>query len=178
MQAAAAAVAASVVPRKDAGGEELHAGLGQARLTAVAQATQVDVFASGDGGVVIASGDAGVTWRAVRNASTPEEMMSPSWPGNAQIPTNSSSEDEAFTALEEALQRGVSTQQLAQGLVLAACETMRRFRIELDADPSCQDDWLNITHALTTCVAGFEFARFAEPEASFFQLQSIHQLAI
>ena len=75
------------------------------------------------------------------------------------------SEDEAFTALEEALQRGVSTQQLAQGLVLAACETMRRFRTELDADPSCQDDWLNITHALTTCVAGFEFTRFAEPEA-------------
>jgi nitrite reductase/ring-hydroxylating ferredoxin subunit len=59
----------------------------------------------------------------------------------------------AFAAIADGLCRGVALDHLADALVLAAADTLLRFDCSLDPDPTIQDDWLNVTHALTAAIA-------------------------
>ena len=62
-------------------------------------------------------------------------------------------EEEALDALIRALDAGLTAKQGAEALILAASHRMLSFDVRLDGDPTLQDDWLNVTHCLTTSVA-------------------------
>jgi len=60
---------------------------------------------------------------------------------------------DALTGLHTAAMNGLHPDLLCQVLVRAASERILRFDCSIDADPTLQDGWLDITHRLTTAIA-------------------------
>ena len=61
--------------------------------------------------------------------------------------------DEAFDALALRLDARVAPGALARALSLAASERLLRFDPAIEADPTLQESWLDVTHTLTTAHA-------------------------
>ncbi len=57
--------------------------------------------------------------------------------------------DEALDALAMRLEAGISADALARALSLAASDRLLRFDTQIDADPTIQNGWLDVTHTLT-----------------------------
>jgi nitrite reductase/ring-hydroxylating ferredoxin subunit len=56
--------------------------------------------------------------------------------------------DAGYDAVIEALRSG-ALEQVVDGLALAAAERILRFDVGIDADPTVQEGWLDVTHLLT-----------------------------
>jgi nitrite reductase/ring-hydroxylating ferredoxin subunit len=56
-------------------------------------------------------------------------------------------------AVADALRAGVAPVAIADALIVAASELMLRFDVSIDADPTVQEGWLDVTHRLTYAVA-------------------------
>jgi hypothetical protein len=56
---------------------------------------------------------------------------------------------EAFKAVEQAIRGGAPLDAIVNVLVLCASERMRRFNIAIDASPTHNEGWLDVTHLLT-----------------------------
>jgi nitrite reductase/ring-hydroxylating ferredoxin subunit len=57
--------------------------------------------------------------------------------------------EEALAALGDALEAGAGLRNVADALVLAGAERLLRFDAAVDADPTVQEGWLDVTHRLT-----------------------------
>ncbi len=69
-------------------------------------------------------------------------------------------------AVVRALEAGTALSVLVDALSLAAAERLLRFSIAIDADPTVQEGWLDVTHLVTYANAcRHAIARFREPEA-------------
>jgi hypothetical protein len=60
---------------------------------------------------------------------------------------------EMFDAVAGALRAGVPAGSIVDALCAAAAERMLRFSTAIDLDPTIQEGWLDVTHALTFAVA-------------------------
>ncbi|MEO2236809.1 MAG: Rieske (2Fe-2S) protein [Candidatus Poseidoniia archaeon] len=82
--------------------------------------------------------------------------------------------DEALDALAGCLNAGVAPAALVRVLSLAASERILRFDPAIEADPTVQEGWLDVTHTLTTASATrLALERFDHPDA----LRTLFQLA-
>ncbi len=57
--------------------------------------------------------------------------------------------DAVVDAITDALAGGLAPAHVADALVLGASERILRFDVAIDADPTVQEDWLDVTHVLT-----------------------------
>lgn len=74
--------------------------------------------------------------------------------------------DDALDAVATQLELGVGPAALVQTLTLAASERLLRFDPAIDADPSLQEGWLDVTHTLTVAHATRQLLqRFDDPTA-------------
>jgi nitrite reductase/ring-hydroxylating ferredoxin subunit len=74
--------------------------------------------------------------------------------------------DAAFEAVQEALAAGVAPTAIADVIAAAAAERLLRFDLQIDADITVQDGWLEVTHALTFAAAVHEAVqRYRDPTA-------------
>ncbi len=72
--------------------------------------------------------------------------------------------DEAIDAVAIRLESGISPDALARTLSLAASERLLRFDPAIDRNPSLQENWLDVTHTLTTAHATRQaLQRFDDP---------------
>ncbi len=72
--------------------------------------------------------------------------------------------DEAIDAVASRLESGIAPDALARTLSLAASERLLRFDPAIDCDPSLQENWLDVTHTLTTAHATRQaLQRFDDP---------------
>ena len=87
---------------------------------------------------------------------------------------------EATDAIASALDSGVSPDALARTMVLAAAERLLRFDVQIDADPTVQADWLDVTHPFTFAnAARVALGRYRDPRALrflFFAAEFIHRM--
>ncbi len=82
---------------------------------------------------------------------------------------------EAFTALADALARGIPPSDLLDLLAVGACERMLRLDLAHDRNPSVQNGWLDVTHILTFAVAVREtLERWDDPRALRLVFQLLH----
>ena len=73
---------------------------------------------------------------------------------------------ESMELLTELLRRGVPTADLIDEIVLAASERVLRFDYEIDLDPNTRENWLFVTHPLTTASAvRTALRRYTEPDS-------------
>lgn len=79
----------------------------------------------------------------------------PGWAGGSELRAAAldGKPAEALDALTEALRAGAPLRAVIDALSLAAAERMLRFDVAIDADPSCQDSWLSVTHIQTYTAA-------------------------
>ncbi|MEZ4383138.1 MAG: Rieske (2Fe-2S) protein [Nannocystaceae bacterium] len=77
--------------------------------------------------------------------------------------------------LGDALTSGVRLASVADALVLAASERLLRFDAAIDADPTVQEGWLDVTHRLTQAAAlRVAIDRLPEPAIFDLVLQTAH----
>lgn len=74
--------------------------------------------------------------------------------------------DEAIDAVAARLEAGIAPDAVARILSLAASERLMRFDPAIDADPTIQNGWLDVTHTLTIAHATRQaLGRFDDPSA-------------
>jgi hypothetical protein len=61
--------------------------------------------------------------------------------------------EEGLRAVVAALEQGASDQAVVDAISAAAAERMIRFDVAIDADPTVQEGWLDVTHTLTFAAA-------------------------
>ena len=80
---------------------------------------------------------------------------------------------ESLDAVEDALRRGVPLDRVVDRLALAASERILRFNTSIDADPTVQEGWLDVTHLLTFANAlRHAVARYRDPDVLRLVFQS------
>lgn len=102
-------------------------------------------------------------WRSWMRACAPHGEAVPRWAQNEGAEPEAigrlvaawtqADEAVALSGLVDALDAGLSAESCSQALILAASIRMLAFNTDLDGDPTLQDDWLNVSHCLTTAVA-------------------------
>lgn len=103
-------------------------------------------------------------WRAAVPASGRAAELEPAqrerwW--NALV---DGSRDEAFDVVSEALERGTAPTAIADVIAAAAAARLLRLDLRIDADPTVQEGWLDVTHTLTFAAAVHEAVqRYREP---------------
>jgi nitrite reductase/ring-hydroxylating ferredoxin subunit len=87
---------------------------------------------------------------------------------------------DALDAVASALDAGVAPDALGRAMVIAASERLLRFDVAIDADPTTQEGWLDITHTLTFANATrVALARYRDPRTLrflFFAAQFVHRM--
>jgi nitrite reductase/ring-hydroxylating ferredoxin subunit len=75
----------------------------------------------------------------------------PGWHGGAAVTEAllTGGVAESFTVVVDAIAAGAPLSGLVDAISLAAAERMLRFDVAIDADPTCQDSWLSVTHIQT-----------------------------
>lgn len=72
--------------------------------------------------------------------------------------------DQAFDAVREALELGTAPTAIADVIAAAAAARLLRLDIGIDLDPTVQEGWLDVTHALTYAAAVHEAVqRYGDP---------------
>jgi nitrite reductase/ring-hydroxylating ferredoxin subunit len=72
--------------------------------------------------------------------------------------------DAALDAVQEALAAGVAPTAIADVIAAAACVRLLRLDLRVDADPTVQEGWLDVTHTLTFASAVHEAVqRYHDP---------------
>ncbi len=83
-----------------------------------------------------------------------------------------------MTALITGLEQGVGIDNLCDALIVAGAERLLRFDPSIDADPTVQEGWLDVTHRLTfACAVATAVQRYHAPEVLallFYAAQFIH----
>jgi nitrite reductase/ring-hydroxylating ferredoxin subunit len=125
------------------------------------------------------------TWRPLREAldrgrDAPLRAEEPaSWDdGDLRAALLDAPPRESLGALQHALASGVPVTGVLDAVILAASERMLRFDVAIHDDTGSQDDWLDITHALTGAVAARELdLQERRPEVLQIAVQAAHFVA-
>lgn len=87
---------------------------------------------------------------------------------------------DALSAVARGLSEGVAPESIADALVGASAERLLRFDIAIDADPTLQEGWLDVTHTVTFADAVRKtLERFREPSVIrllFFAAHFVHRM--